>query len=180
MEVPIDLERGVALGGFRSQVEEAAFDEDFPPEVFSQPYSDAHRPVHPAMESPREMTVEQARAEVPFPIRLPRRLPQGSRLLRCRVDPGHPPEWVGLSWAVDPGHQYALHLRQGPAVDKEAARSRRPETIRDGLRLLVEEAGSPGLFRTVLAKRGDAWVEIDSTLPLEVLIGLALSIEEAP
>src|SRR5919106_3756134 len=42
MEVPIDLERGVALGGFRFGVDEIAFDEEFAPELFSRPYDDAH------------------------------------------------------------------------------------------------------------------------------------------
>lgn len=38
IEVPIDLERGVALGGPHLWIEEIAFDQEFPPEVFSRPY----------------------------------------------------------------------------------------------------------------------------------------------
>lgn len=69
-------------------------------------------------------------------------LPQ---FLRCLVDGADPPEWVGLSWAVDPGHLYTLHLRQGPVVSREVARSRGRELIRNGIRLLIEE-GKERLF----------------------------------
>jgi hypothetical protein len=177
VEVPIDLERGVALGGFHFQVEEIAFDQEFPPEVFSRPYPEDLRRVHRGLERPREMSLEEVRGAVGFPILLPASLPQGARLLRCLVDPTDPPEWVGLSWAIDPGHRFALHIRQGPAVAREATRIRGRETVREGARLLVEEGGNePFRSHRVLVERHGAWVEVDSDLPLDTIIGIALSV----
>src|SRR5206468_1340743 len=103
LEVPIDLERGVALEGFHVQVDDISFDEEFAPELFSQPYPENLRRVHRNLERPRETSLEEARTIVDFPVVLPASLPKGARLLRCVVDPAVPPEWVGLSWALDPG-----------------------------------------------------------------------------
>jgi hypothetical protein len=114
---------------------------------------------------------------VEFPVVLPASLPEGARLLRCLVDPAAPPEWVGLSWALDPGFRFALHIRQGPAVAREMIRGR--EVVRQGARLVVEEAGDDPFrsYRVVVKRRG-TWVEVDSDLPLEAVIDIALSVGE--
>jgi hypothetical protein len=179
IEVRLDLERGVALGGFSSQVDEIAFDEDFPPQVFSRPYPEDFRRVHRGIERPQEMSLEEARRSVSFPVLLPTSLPHGSRLLRCLVDPGDPPEWVGLTWAIDPGHRFALHIRQGPAVAREATRLRGQEIVREDARILVEEVGvEPVRSHRVLVERLGAWVEVNSDLPRDVVIDIAASIKE--
>jgi hypothetical protein len=179
IEVPIDVERGVALGGPYFQVDEIAFAEDFPREVFSRPYPEDLRRVHRGIERPKEMSLEEARQSVGFPVLLPSSLPLGSRLLRCLVDPGDPPEWVGLTWAIDPGHRFALHIRQGPAVAKEATRFRGQEIAREGARILVEEVGEkPVLSHQVFVERLGAWVEVDSDLPKDVVIDIGASVKE--
>ncbi|MGQ0668844.1 MAG: hypothetical protein ACT4PO_04085 [Actinomycetota bacterium] len=181
IEVPIDLERGVALAGLRSRFDEVAFDEELPAGLFARPYAAGHRPVRSGIAQPREVSMEEARRAVDFPVLLPRVLPEGARLLRCLVDADDPPGWVGVFWAVDPGHRYAINLRQGPAVAREAAHFRSREIRREGRRLLVEEIGSDHYRSyTVLAERGSQWVEIHSELPLDAVIAIALSVEERP
>lgn len=177
MEIPIDLERGVALGGFRFRVDEIAFDEKFSPDVFSRPYDEAH-PVEHSHRPPREMSLEEARRAVPFQVVTPRLLPGGARLLKCFVDPAEQPEWVGLSWAIDPGNRYTLHLRQGPAVARDAERFRGEEVIERGLRLVVEEAESQRPLRRLFAETHAGWCELDSDLPLDTVVAIALSLEE--
>lgn len=84
-----------------------------------------------------------------------------------------------LSWAIDPGHRFALHVRQGPAVAREAAEARGREILREGVRILLEEEGdAPVRSRRALVERRGAWVEVDSELPLDTLIDIALSIGE--
>lgn len=179
IEVPIDLERGVALRGPYFKVDEVAFDEDFPRDVFSQPYPDDLRGVHRGLERPREMSLEEARQSVGFPVLLPASLPDGSRFLRCLVDAGDPPEWVGLIWAVDPGHRFVLQIRQGPAVAREAAGIRGPEIVREGARILVEELGAEPLqIHRVFVERLGTWVGVDSDLPRDVVIEIAASVKE--
>jgi hypothetical protein len=181
IEVPIDLERGVALGGFNHRVDAIAFDEEFPTEVFSQPYPRAEdlRRVHRGLELARELPLEEVRRAVGFPVLLPRALPEGARLLRCLVDPEDPPEWVGLSWAIDPGFRFFLHLRQGPALAREATRFRGREVVRGGARLLVEPAGEESIrSHRVLVERRGTWVEVDADLPLDTVIQIALSVGE--
>ena len=177
MEIPIDLERGVALGGFNFEVDEISFDEEFAPEVFSRPYDDAH-PVEQGHRLPREMSLQEARQVAAFRIVVPRLLPDSARLLKCLLDPTEPPEWVGLSWAIDPGHRYTLHLRQGPAVAREAERFRGEEIIEQGLRLIVEEAESQRPLRRLFAATQAGWFEIDSDLPIDTVVAIALSLEE--
>lgn len=181
IEVPIDLERGVALGGPHFQVDEAVFDENFPPEVFSRPYPEDLRRVHRGLERPREMSLEEARGAVDFPVLLPASLPQGARLLRCLVDPTDPPRWVGLSWAIDPGHRFALHVRQGPALAEEARQFRGREIVRQETRILVEDLGDEHVrpHRALVARRGN-WLEVDSDLPLDTVIEIAFSMPEGP
>lgn len=182
IEVPIDAERGVALGGLGFQVEQVAFDEAFPPGTFSQPY-----PTHlprvrrgPNQPPPRELPLEEARRAVGFPVLLPGALPAGARFARCLLDSKEPPEWVGVSWAIDPGYQAALHLRQGPAVAREAAGVRAREIVGAGTRLLVEETGAdPPLVRRVLAQHGGRWIEVDGTnLTLDAIVAVAVSVGE--
>jgi hypothetical protein len=176
MEVPIDLERGVALGGFRFGVDEIAFDEDFAPEVFSRPYDEGHSVAH-GHRRPREMSLEEARRATSFPVFVPKLLPEGARLLRCLVDPTEPPEWMGLSWAIDPGHRYTLHLRQGPAVARDAERFRGEEIIEHGVRLVIEGAESQRPLRRLFAETDAGWCEIDSDLPIDSVVAIALSLE---
>jgi hypothetical protein len=177
MEIPIDRERGVALGGFGFQVDKVAFDEDFGPELFSQPYDESHL-VESAERFPREMSLEEARRTARFPILMPRLLPDGARLLKCLVDPAEPPEWVGLWWAIDPGHRFTLHLRRGPAVASEAEHIRGEEIIEQGVRLVVEEAESERPLRRLFAETRAGWSEIDSDLPIDTVVAIALSLEE--
>jgi hypothetical protein len=176
IDIPIDLERGVALGGFHFGVDEIVFDEELAPELFSQPYDDGH-PVGAGHRHPREMSLEDARAATSFAVVLPRLLPEGARLLRCLVDPTDPPEWVGLSWAIDPGHRYTLHLRQGLAVVKEAERFRGEEIIEQGLRLVVEQPESQRPVRRLFAETNAGWCELDSDLPMDIVVAIALSLE---
>jgi hypothetical protein len=178
IEIPIDLERGVALGGSRFRVEEIAFDEHFAPEVFSRPYPDTHQPVERGLRA-RQMALEEARREAPFPLVLPKLLPEAARLLRCLVEPADPPQWVGLWWAIDPGHRHTLGLRQGPAVEREAERFRGEEIVEQDMRLLIEELG-PGAHRahTVFVCAGGTWFEIHSDLPREITLAVARSLKE--
>lgn len=178
MEIPIDLERGVALGGFRFHVDEIAFDEEFAPEVFSRPWADDRRPVEHGLRIPREASLEEAREATPFRVVVPEVLPEGARLLKCLVDPTEPPGWVGLSWAIDPGHRYTLRLRQGPAVARDAERFQGQEVVEQGVRLLVDEAATQRPLRTLFAETDAGWYEIDSDLPLDTVVAIARSLKE--
>lgn len=179
IEVPIDLERGVALGGFRFRVKEIAFDEEFPGQVFSRPYPETVGRIHRTLERPQEVSFEDARRRVDFPLVLPTSLPPSARLVRCLVDSADPPEWLGLSWAIDPGYRSALHMRQGPGVEREASRIRGHEIVRQGARILVEELGDePHRSHRVLLERRGAWVEVHSDLPLDTVIDIGLSVAD--
>jgi hypothetical protein len=180
MEIPIDLERGVALGGFRSEVDEIAFDEEFGPEVFSRPWAQDRHPVQHGLEIPREASLEEARQAAPFRVVLPEMLPEGARLLKCLVDPTEPSGWVGLSWAIDPGHRYTLRLRQGPAVSRAGERFRGEEIVEQGVRLLIDDAATQRHLRTLFAETEVGWYEIDSDLPLDTVIAIARSLKERP
>lgn len=177
IEVAIDLERGAALAGPWCRVEEIAFDEPLAPGLFSRPYPE-DLPVHRHPVRPLEVPLEEARRRVGFPVVLPGSLPRGARLLRCSMDPGERPGWVGLSWAVDPGHRYVLHLRQGPQVAREAAGVRGREVVRGDARILVEEEGTR--WRRVLAERAGRWYELQTDLPVEVALAVAASLGEEP
>jgi hypothetical protein len=179
IEIPIDLERGIVLGGFHFHIDEVAFDEEFAPELFSRPYDEGHLVEH-GHRLPREMPLEEARRATLFPAFVPRLLPEGARLLRCLVDPTEPPEWLGLSWAIDPGHRYTLHVRQGPAVTRDAERFRGEEIVEQGLRLVVEDAESQRPLRRLFAETHAGWCEIDSALPFDTVVAIALSLEEPP
>lgn len=179
IEVPIDLERGVALGGPYFQVDEIRFEEEFPDDLFSRPYPEDLWRVHRSLERPKEMSLEEARQSVGFSVLLPASLPHGSRLLRCLVDPHDPPEWVGLTWAIDPGHRFALHVRQGPAVAREATQIRGQEITRKGVRIIVEEVGNePVRSHRVLVERLGGWVEVASDLPKDDVIEIATSVKD--
>lgn len=184
IEVPIDLERGVALAGPGFQVDTIAFDEAFPASAFARPGPEPLWRAHRGRDQPRELPLEEGRRAVPFPVLLPGWLPDGARLLRCLVDPADPPAWIGLSWAIDPGFQFTLHLRQGPAVAADAARAQRSDRaqtiVQEGVRLLVDESGAEHYrsWRVLLERRG-AWVEVDSDLALPTLIRVARSLGEA-
>ena len=177
MEIPVDLERGVALGGLRFRVDEISFDEEFSPDVFSRPYDDAH-PVESDHRLPQEVSLEEARRAVPFEVAMPSMLPEGARLLKCFVDPADQPEWVGWSWAIDPGHRYTLHLRQGPAVTREVERFRGEEISVQGLWLAVEEAESQRPVRRLFTETHAGWCEIVSDLPLDTVVAIARSLEK--
>ena len=177
VEVPIDLERGAALGSPWSKVDEISFDEEPAPELFSRPYPEDLPGVrrHPAR--PVDASLEEARRRAGFPVVLPAWLPEGARFLRCRVDPTDPPGWVGLSWAIDPGHRYVLHLRQGPEVAQEAAGARGRELVRGDARIVLEEEGVR--WRRLLVERGGRWYEVETDVPTEVAIAVAASLGEA-
>lgn len=189
MEVAIDLERGVALSGFDFRVDEIDLDEEFGPEPFSRPYeggSPGHDPraPHPvAAEAgrhyPREVSLEEACRVAAFKVLLPRLLPEGARLFKCLVDPSEAPQWVGLTWAIDPGCRYTLHLRQGPGLAREAEHFRGKEVIEQGMRVLVDAAESHRALHRVLIEKDDCWIEIDSNLPVETLIEIANSLERS-
>jgi hypothetical protein len=179
-KIPIDLERGVALGGFRFQVDEIMFDKQFAPEIFFPPWADARHQVQRGLEIPREASLEEARQAAPFRVVLPEILPEGARLLKCLVDRTQPPGWVGLSWAIDPGHRYTLRLRQGPAVKRDAERFRGEESVEQGVRLLVEDAATQRHLHTLFAETGVGWYEIDSDLPLDTVMAIARSLKEKP
>lgn len=178
VEIAIDLERGVALSSFHFQVDAITFDEALGAEVFSRPYDDNH-PVEHGELHPLEMSLEQARRRAPFPVPVPEVLPEGARLLKCLVDPAEPTEWVGLVWAIDPGYRYRLNVRLGPAVARDAERFRGQEFIEHGLRLIVEQA-EPQDSHRLFAETRAGWCEIDSDLPMEAVVTIALSIEEEP
>jgi hypothetical protein len=173
MEVPIDLERGVALGASWLEVDEIAFDEELGPDLFSLPAAGAGMRIRPVMERPRRVEPGEAVSTADLPISLPELLPEGARLLRAHMDGATPPEWVGWSWAVDPGCRYMLHLRQGPAVAREAARWRGEAVVRDGAKLHVD---STGTSHDILVERAGHWSELHSDLPLDLLVAVALSI----
>jgi hypothetical protein len=126
------------------------------------------------------MSLEEARRAANFPLFLPRLLPDGARLLRCVVEPMEPPRWVGLSWAIDPGHRYTLHLRQGPAVASEGERFGGEEIIERGRRLIVEAPESRRRTRALFAEIHARWCEIESDLPFDTVVAIALSLEESP
>jgi hypothetical protein len=177
MEIPIDLERGVALGSPYFQVDEISFDEELAPEIFSRPYPESHTTDH-GDRSPREMSLDEARALLRFPVLLPRLLPEGARLLRCLVDSEEPPQWVGLVWAIDPGATYTFRLRQGPAVAREAERFQGEEVTEQGVRFSVEGAASEHALLRMFANTGRDWYEVDSDLPLEMIATILLSMQE--
>lgn len=177
-EIPIDLERGVALSSLRFRVEEIYFDEDFAPELLSRPYPAAHQAVERGLR-PRPVALEEARRAASFPVVLPRLLPEGARVIGCTVGPEDPPQWVGLRWAIDPGHVYTLALRQGPAVADEAERSRGEEIVEEGVRLLLEEFGpEEHRSRTLLVQIDAAWFEVHSDLPRDTIVAVARSLKD--
>ncbi|HXF74096.1 MAG TPA: hypothetical protein VNO79_16000 [Actinomycetota bacterium] len=177
LDVPIDLERGVALGTPWWRVDEIAFDEDLAPEVFSRPPEDLPVVRHPVR--PLEVTLEEARRRAGFPVILPASLPHGARFLRCLLDPAEPPGWVDLTWAIDPGHLYVVRLRQGPEVARDAARARGRVVLRGDTRILVEEEEGVR-WRRLFVERGGRWFEVESDLPTEAAVGVAASLGEGP
>jgi hypothetical protein len=85
------------------------------------------------------------------------------------------PGWVGLSWAIDPGHRYVLHVRQGPEVAREAAGARGREVVRGDARLVVEEEEGVR-WRRLLVERAGGWFEVETDLPIEVAVAVAASL----
>jgi hypothetical protein len=124
--------------------------------------------------------MEEAHQTAPFPIVMPKVLPSGARLLKCLVEPEYPPQWVGITWAIDPGHSYTLGLRQGPAVARDAERFRGDEIVEEDLRLLIEESGPEShRSRTLLMQLGDACFELYSDLPRDTLVAVARSLKQS-
>jgi hypothetical protein len=176
VEIPIDLDRGVALGDSRTHVEEIAFDEDFPAATFRP---DRKLAFHRTTPVPRETSLVEAQRAVTFPVRIPHWLPDGARLIKCLIDSEDPPNWVGLMWAIDPGFRHSVFLRQGPGVADDAAEPRGSEFEREGVRFVVEERA--GVRRIeVLAEVNDRWCEIASDLPLDTIVAIALSMRGEP
>jgi hypothetical protein len=87
---------------------------------------------------------------------------------------------VGLSWAVDPGHLFSLHLRQGPAVDRDAARSPWPQTVVEGLHVSSPGDDAEDVVRHLFVDMDGGWCEIDSDLPLPTILNVARSLTVAP
>jgi hypothetical protein len=175
IELPIDLERGVVLGGIGITLEEIAFDEDFPPDVFARPYPEGHRAKR-SLHAPLEVAMEEAMG-APFAVRYPIRLPEGARLVKCLMDETQRPQWVGFSWAIDPGYLHHLGLRQGPAVGDDADRTHVEEIMEGTLRIkLVRTPMGPSQLNDILVGVDDAWTEIHSDLPMETLLQIARSL----
>ncbi|CAN5246741.1 hypothetical protein BH20ACT24_BH20ACT24_04370 [soil metagenome] len=175
-DVAIDLQRGIVLRGPQLDVTEVAFDEDFGDGVFG-PLARRGEPVRDVTVRPREVSLEEARATMPFPILLPTVLPDGARLTRCLISPEIPPVWVGLSWVIDPGIRYFLHLRQGPDVESAPASPDWREVSQGEVTVRVREARGAG-FRSVSAviDRNGTLAQIDSDLPAETVIEVAVSL----
>jgi len=176
-EVAVDLERGVVLRRPSMEVTECAFDEDFPEELFAAPYGPDHHPVRRTTDRRRDLSLEEAATAVSFPVLLPALLPEGARLLRCLVDGDDPPGWMGMSWTIDPGHRYSLHVRQGPDVAREAGSGDWETLEQEGqtIRLRRHSMESSRTFE-VLLERDGSWAHIDSDLPLDLVLGVALSL----
>ncbi len=179
-DVAIDLQRGIVLRGPRLEVAKVAFDASFSDDVFGSPAGRGD-PVHDVTVRPREVSLEEARVSVPFPFLLPAVLPEGARLTRCLIAPEVPPGWVGLSWVIDPGLRYFLHLRQGPDVASPAPSPEWQEVSRSGVTVRVRETRKAG-FRAVSAvvDRHGILAEIDSDLPVETVIEVAVSFGVGP
>jgi hypothetical protein len=77
-----------------------------------------------------------------------------------------------------PAIDFTLHLRRGPAVASEAEHIRGEEIIEQGVRLVVEEAESERPLRRLFAETRAGWSEIDSDLPIDTVVAIALSLEE--
>jgi hypothetical protein len=177
--VAIDLERGILLRARRIEVTEVAFDEDLETSVFTSPLL-ADQPLESTARRSREVPCEEAGAVVGFPVRLPRFLPEGARLIRCLVSPNDPPGWIGHSWTIDPGGRYRLSIRQGPDLAERAGQHGGGIVTREGVAFQVEEYRGSG-FRTenVAFELDGTWFEISSDLPLETILDIAMSIGEA-
>jgi hypothetical protein len=175
-EVAIDLEYGVVLRRPSLEVTECAFDEDFPDELFTSPYDAGKHPIHRPTDRPRELAFDEAVAAVPFPVLFPGVLPEGARLLRCLVDRDEPPGWMGMSWAIDPGQRYSLHIRQGPDLAVEAGSADWEILERDGRQIQLRQLSSDVVRSLeVLMEQDGTWVQMDSDLPLETVLSVALA-----
>jgi hypothetical protein len=173
-EAAIDLERGVVLLAPGFNVASIEFDVPLAEEVFSALTAGPGARIVRTSERPRTVDLEEARRAAPFRIRLPRLLPEGARLEECAISPGDPPGWVGLSWTIDPGRRYRLHLRQGPDLDEEA-----PADAVD--RGEIAPASPQGLDMVLVWARGrdDGWGEFESDLPAHLLEAVARSWADA-
>jgi hypothetical protein len=175
IELPIDLERGVVLGGLGITLEEIAFDEDFSTEVFARPYPEGQRAKR-SLQVPVEVTMEDAMG-APFAVSYPRWLPEGARLIKCMMDETQPPQWVGFSWAIDPGYLHHLHIRQGPALSDDAQQTGGEEILEGNLRIrVVRTEMGPSQLNDILVAVDDDWIEIHSDLPVETLLQVARSL----
>jgi hypothetical protein len=177
-EAAIDLQRGIILRAHGTEMQDVAFDEDLEAAIFASPLV-AGQTVESLMNRPRELGLDEALASVGFPVRLPSFIPEGARLIRCLVAPTDPPGWIGVSWTFDPGGRYRLWIRQGPDVAEQTRHSGERIVMRDGLRFQVEEFRGPGHRTTnVTFERAGTSFEISSDLPLQMVLDVAISVEE--
>jgi len=179
-DVAIDLDAGVALRAGGVDLDEVHFDEQLPAALFDRPFPrGAERPAPPR---PRDVTLDEARALVPFRVLLPTVVPEGARLGTCTVAGEDPPAWVSLHYVVDPGRRYSFSIEQGkhglvPEGDLPPGTER---LVVEGLEVtLVEHAGES--FRTfqLWLRSHDVPVFITSDLPRDILLPVALSLEPA-
>ena len=131
--------------------------------------------------SPRELSLEEARALVPFSVLLPTLLPEGARLSGCLLAPDDPPGWLGLTYVIDPGARNSLHIQQGPSVASGAQDLVAWEhAMVDDVELRIQERGGEG-FHTVevFLTREGVPVLAHSDLDRGAVVAIALSLERA-
>jgi hypothetical protein len=173
IEVPIDLERGVALGAPWLEVDEIAFDEELGPEVFSVlNVGDATR-FRPAIEHRARSSRRKPHPSPAFPSACPSCCPKalassGPTWMGRR----HPNGSVGRGLSI-PATGTCSNVRQGPAVAREADGRRGATVLRGGAKLHI---GPTGTTNEVLVERSGHWSELHSDLPLDLLVAVALSI----
>lgn len=145
LEVALDAATGVALrvmtGWGVVEIDEIAFDEVLPDALFQSPIP----PGAVMRSSPtpeREVDVDELRSGAPFPLLLPTVLPAGARLLTCSIDGAEHPVWTTLTYVVDPGAYLVVTIRQGPALDPDAATFAQVEVV-DGVEIEVYESDRP-------------------------------------
>lgn len=185
LEVAIDVERGIALrtrsGEWTTELTEVAFDIEIPEETFDPDFVEDRPRRSSDAAGPREVSLEDVRPLLRFRVLLPSALPEGARLARSAIPGEDPPDGLFLSYVIDPGARASVEIAQGPRVLEEEARAWpdwRPETV-DEVELLVREDRSGAWHRAMaLVRWDDTAGVVSSSLPLDDVMTIALSLKE--
>ena len=178
----IDAERGIALNDQVAEITAVQFDVDIPEELFASPFPPDVVVQSPFADEARDVTLDQARAALSFPLLMPTRLPAGTRLRTAVLPPGDEPRRVYLHYVVDPGARYDIAIEQAASgEDAIEDRSRWRSVELQGKQVLVreEEVGSERRI-DVAFEQGGVSILLHSNLPRDEALRVAASLEKTP